>query len=245
MNEDTLVAICCYSGDQARVETALDLYLHHDCPVLTLSPADAPANILHPRVTNRSAGRNCYDGQACLDRYDAYLRIMLSFPQKYFLFNDSDSFCLTPELPRRFYDEPDVFWSFIHPECRPHTSPYPKVAFQPPIFLSRTSIEKLLSVDRAGVPCHPITPYPDWFWVALSCECGLGYRHNPDAVSFPGWNGGGANTNVGGFVSDENYRGGDRMVAEVLAGKTFLHAVRHPDVVRRVVEARREYLRRS
>lgn len=241
MNTDTLVAISCYSGDQGRVESALDLYLHHQCPVITLSPTDAPANIQHARVGNRQAGKNCYDGQQCLDRYDAYLRILLEYPQNYFLFNDSDSFCLSPELPRRLYQE-DVFWSFIHPEGRPHASPYPKVAFQPPLFLSRGAIERLLSVDRSKVPCHPVTPYPDWYWVALACECGLAYKTHPDGVSFPGWNGGGANSVVGGFHSDANYRGADQMVREVLSGKIFIHAVRHADVVQRLRVARQDYL---
>jgi hypothetical protein len=243
MNPDTLVAVSCYSGDQQRVANALDLYLHHECPVVTLSPDDAPAKILHPRVENWHGGKNSYDGQKCLDKYDEYLGLMLKSPYKHFLFHDSDSLCLTPELPRCFYEEPDVFWSFNHPEGRPHESPYPKIAFQPPMFFSRAVIERLWSVDRTKVPCHPITPYPDWFFVALACEAGVLYKQTPNSVSFPGWNGGGANANVAGFVSDASYRGGDRMFDEVLNGATFLHAVRHPDVLQRVRDARRAFLK--
>ncbi len=244
MNPDTLVAISCYSGDTFRIENALALGLltHHECPIVLLSPAALPG-VIQPYLC-RNVGPTGVWGQPSLDRWDLYFKELLKFPQNYFLICDSDSYCLSPELPRRFYKEPDVFWSFHHPDPRPHPSPYPKIAFQSPLFLSRSSIEKLLSVDRAKVPCHPITPFQDWYLVALTCECGnLEYRHNPDAVSFPGWNGGGANRVVDGFVSDENYRGADRMVDEVLSGKILVHSVRHREVLQRVVDARRAYVR--
>ena len=243
MNPDTLVAVSCYAGDTFRIENALEhgLITHHECPIVLLSPADAPG-VIQPFLS-RSCGVRGTQGQESLDRWDGYFRMLLEFPQEHFVILDSDSYCLTPEFPRRWYQEPDVFWSFHHPENRPHKSPYPKFAYQSPIFLNRRTLEKLLSVDRALVPCHPITPYQDWYLVALACEAGVTCKHNFDGVSFPGWNGGGENSNVGGFVSDKSYRGGDRMVDEVLDGKILVHSVRHKDMLQRVMDARRAYVR--
>lgn len=244
MNPDTLVAVSCYSGDISRVENALSvgLYLHHECPVVLLSPADAPVEIRHPQVVCQSAGVRGVEGQSSLDRWDLYFRKLLEFPQKNFLICDSDSFCLSPELPARFYKHPEVFWSYHHLDERLHASEYQKVAFQSPMFFNRETLEKMMEVDRAKVPCHPITPYQDWYLVALACEAGITCRHNQDAVSYMGWNGGGENSVVGGIHTGPEWRGADQMVFDVLHGKILIHSVRHLDVLKRVVEARQGYV---
>ena len=243
MNPDTLVAISCYSGDTFRIENALSVGLltHHECPIVLLSPADAPGVI--PPFLSRSCGVRGTQGQESLDRWDGYFRMLLEFPQNNFLIIDSDSYCLTPELPKRFYDQPGVFWSYHCPEGRPHASPYPKVAFQSPMFLNREIIEKLLSVDRSKVRAHPITPFQDWYLVALACESGVEYKHNPDAISYMGWNGG-PEFPTDNFDLDASYLGGDRMVADVLSGKILIHSVRHKYWLERMIEAHQEYLQR-
>lgn len=243
MNPDTLVAVSCYSGDTFRITNALEhgLLTQHECPIVLLSPADAPG-IVQPFLS-RSCGVRGTQGQDSLDRWDGYFRMLLEFPQNHFVIFDSDSYCLTPEFPKRWYDDPNIFWSFHHPEGRPHASPYPKVAFQSPLFINRANLERMLAVDRRKVRAHPITPFQDWYLVALACEAGITCQHNFDGVSFPGWNGGGENSNVGGFVSDSSYRGGDRMVEEVWDGKILLHSVRHKDMLQRVIDARRARLR--
>jgi hypothetical protein len=241
MNPDTLVAVSCYAGDKFRVEQGLELYLSHECPIVLLSPADAPVSLDHPGISSRSSGVAGVEGQAHLDRWDDYFRILLTFPQKHFLICDSDAFCLSPQLPGRFYAEPEVFWSYHHPEGRPHTSPYPKVAYQSPMFISRANIEKLLSVDRRKVPAHPITPFQDWYLVALACESGVRCEHNFDGVSYMGWNGAVGQVE-GMFRMGPEWRGEEMMVADVRQGVIFVHSVRHAPVIRRLVETRKEYL---
>jgi hypothetical protein len=243
MNPDTLVAVSCYAGDKNRVLQGLDVWLAHECPVVLLSPADAPVWVDHPRVVRRSAGHRGVQGQAHLDRWDEYFRMLLEFPQNNFLICDSDSFCLSPKLPDRFYQGPDTFWSFHHPEGRPHTSPYPKVAYQSPMFISRANLEKLMSVDRAKVPAHPITPFQDWYLVALACESGVLCKHNEDGASYMGWNGA-VGQIEGEFRMGPEWRGEDRMVSDVLAGTIFVHSVRHAMVLARLLQARRDYVAR-
>jgi hypothetical protein len=173
MNEDTLVAVCCYGGDVHQVKHALPQYLHHECPVIVFSPKDSPGIV--KGVKNHLVGRAAYIGQESLDRQRRHLEIMLTFKQNYFLLHDSDSFCVSALIPRALYGLPNVIWSNEVTEPRPHASPYPKLAFQPPYFLHRSGIEKILTVAER-ITAHPITPYIDWAMNAWSSEAGLSHR---------------------------------------------------------------------
>lgn len=241
MNPDTLVAVSCYAGDKHRVEHGLSTWLSHERPVVLLSPADATVSVDHPRVTSRSWGKRGVEGQDHLDRWDAYFRMLLEFPQNKFLICDSDSFCLSPKLPDRFYEQPDAFWSYHHPEGRPHASPYPKVAYQSPMFISRSNLEKLMQVDRAKVPAHPITPFQDWYLVALACESGVLCKHNFDGASYMGWNGAVGQVE-GAFQMGPEWRGEDRMIADVFRGIVLVHSVRHAPVLQHLLWARQQYV---
>ena len=42
MNDNTLVAVSAYAGDLNQVQNNMPLYRHHQCPVVILSPSDAP-----------------------------------------------------------------------------------------------------------------------------------------------------------------------------------------------------------
>lgn len=176
MNEDTLVAICAYTGDQHQVINALGQYIHHQCPVVVFSPTNAPAHVVYPGIERRFIGEACYIGGSSLDRQRQHLETLLTYPHKFFLLHDSDSFCLSPKLPDVLYKcSQKTIWSNEVTEPRPHQSPYPKLAFQPPYFLSRNVIEQMLRVaGRVGT--HPITPYIDWWMLAVSHEAGLHHR---------------------------------------------------------------------
>lgn len=244
MNNDTLVAVSCYAGDKYRVENGLELYLHHQRPVVLLSPADAPVALDHPFIASRSAGIRGVEGPDHLARWDEYFRMLLAFPYNFFFICDSDAFCLSPKLPDRFYENPDVFWSYHHPDHRPRPEsyPYPRLAYQSPMFLSRASLEKMMRVDRAKVPCNSLTPYQDWYLVALAHEAGIKCAHNFDGVSYMGWNGDDKHTVVDTFAMGPEWRGEDMMVADVMKGVIFIHSVRHPRVIQRLVQARQDYL---
>lgn len=154
MNEDTRVAVCCYAGDGGQVIGNLDLYTHHECPVVILSPEDSKVEIDHPRVDNRFGGKRAYIGQLSFDRQRRHLEILLDFPEKYFFINDADSACLSPKLPDYLYAEPDLVWSMVATDEDPTTvlAGFPHVAFQPPYFLSRKTIEAMLAVPNDILP---------------------------------------------------------------------------------------------
>jgi hypothetical protein len=176
MNENTLVAVFCYQGDAALVERALPVHLAHECPIVVLSPADSPVRISRPGVQSVSVGKRAYIGADSWTRQHEHLKILLSCPQKYFLLNDADSFCVSAKIPDRLYAEAeDTLWSNEVVEPRPHASPYPKIAAQPPYFLTRESIHKMLQAS-VRVPVHPITPYIDFAMLAWACEAGLKHR---------------------------------------------------------------------
>jgi hypothetical protein len=258
MNPQTLVVVHAYEGDAHQVEHALKrgLYLNHGCPVLILSPEDAPVNIEMKGVECRQAGRAQYWGQASLDRQRAHLEILRDDYKdfEWFLLNDSDSFCLEPVLPAFLYDDPNVIWSNIVEEGRDHTSPYPKIAFHPPYFLGRQALERLLTAaDKPEVTAHEITPFIDWYMVALACESGTPYKSFEGlGTSFPAWkhNPIPETKQLGQRPDHKNDPGGKRdggwkMARRVQLGAIFIHSVKHPEVVDRLITVHSRRSRRS
>jgi|ERR1035437_4262204 hypothetical protein len=152
MNEDTRIAVCCYAGDQQQVEQMLDLYLHHQRPVVIFSPEDSKAIIQHPGVENRHFGKNQMLGPDSQATFLGYLKILLTYPEKYFLVNEPDSFCLDPKIPDYLYAEPDTVWT---------TGGGQPMSIEPPWFLSRKTIEAFIAVADSVVYS------PDLPWVAL------------------------------------------------------------------------------
>lgn len=175
MNEiNTIVAVCCYAGDRDLVERAMPVHLAHGCSVVILSPKDSAVEF--PGILCHKVGRRAYIGPDSLHRQLQYFKVLLEYPHEYFLLNDADSFCVSAKIPDRLYAECDgVVWSNEVGEPRPHVSPYPKIAMQPPYFLHRSSMEKMLKVGHS-LNVHPITPYVDWFMLAMACEAGLKHR---------------------------------------------------------------------
>src|SRR5437899_2767616 len=104
-------------------------HLSHECPVIVMSPDNSRIDRLAsaPTVITRYAGQRAYIGQESLDRQIEHMRIALAHPYDFFLMNDSDSFCLSPEIPSYVYSDDYIFANAVG-EPRPHASPYPKVA---------------------------------------------------------------------------------------------------------------------
>jgi len=191
LNPNTLVAICGYAGDAQQIKNFLPYYLHHQTPVLILSPSDSPITArevpARPQIRYQSGGKRAYVGQESLDRQIEHLKILLTRPEEYFLVHDSDSICLSPELPKYLYAEPQVLWSNVvsdemHPRAEDY--PFPRLAFQPPYFFTRGVIEKLLAVADK-VPANPRSPFLDWAMMAWSVSAGIPYKTFPDGISCP------------------------------------------------------------
>lgn len=247
MNENTLIAICCYAGDAHQMN--IPLYTHHECPVVVLSPVDSQAIVDHPGVECRFGGKRAYIGQDSLDRQVEHLKILLTYPHEFFMIHDSDSVCLDAELPKYLYDEPDLVWSnqvFDNiPEHQPHIPDgWPKVAFQPPYFLSRKTIEKMLAVaDDPRCKASPCMPFIDFFMVQLTMVAGLEWRRFPDCMSF-------------GICADPQrrtplepravtmYTRNTHMALNAVRneGVRIVHSVKDPSIAEDLYVARRQYL---
>lgn len=148
-NPDTLVAVSAYAGDKGQVENNLPLYLHHECPVLILSPADAPITQVSDRKVHcQWFGQKGWIGKHTLERQVLFLEALLKFPHKYFLFHDADSICLSPRITPYLYEGNDVLWSNEVPDTNPGPSLLPKIALQPPYFFHRDVAAQLVAAHR-------------------------------------------------------------------------------------------------
>lgn len=174
MNGGTLIAACGYAGDVHQIEMFRPCYEHHEAPFIVLSPSDSRIEKLGPHIC-RHAGARAYIGQASLDRQKNYLQILAEYPYDWFLMNDSDSFCLSPKIPKYLYADPDSIYSNEVGEPRPHLSPYPKVAMQPPYWFSRKVLEKFLAVAE-GIQAHPVTPYVDFYMLELAHKAEVAHK---------------------------------------------------------------------
>lgn len=232
MNEDTRIAACCYAGDQHQVIKFLGQYLHHGCPFVVLSPEDSKAEIRYPGVENRFGGFREYIGPRSLARQRRHLELLLEFPEKYFLINDADSVCLSPKLPDYLYEEPDHVWSNLVQDGIPEHQPaypegFPHIAFQPPYFLSRKTIEGLLKV-AGEITANPTMPFIDHYMVQLTLKAGWSYRSFRDGISCPISSHPQSADLTYGSVRDN--------------GTIFLHSIKRREDLDRMIEARQQYL---
>lgn len=185
MNENTLVAVCGYKGDEFRIRNFLRFYEHHKCPVIILSPEDSKIEKMGHHIC-RHAGKRAYIGQDSLDRQIEYFKILREYDFEYFLINDSDSFVVSSEIPKAWYEpaREGFVWVNRVEDPRTHPSPYPKFAFQPPYFIHTEVMEDLICVS-SRCPAHPITPYVDHFMVQLIYEAGMGHKPFTEAEHVP------------------------------------------------------------
>lgn len=188
----TLVVIHTWSGDRERVESMLEMWTHHDLPVLVLSPVDAPLIINHPQVTNMQAGLNSYNES--MDRYVAQFRALVNYDADYYLLCESDAMCLRQELPEYLY-EPDVLWGN-------HVDPFNHILYfgdpnpartyathdcciQSPWFFSRHGLQRMVDVaDEAVAQLPPYAPFIDWWFHMAPHAAGLEHRdYGDDGIS--------------------------------------------------------------
>lgn len=240
LNADTLVAISAYAGDRHQVENNMPYYLHHQCQVVLFTPEDSPIdNGMHPGVICYKAGKKGWIGPQTLERQRIYLEALLKFPQKYFLFNDSDSVCLSAKLPDYLYATPDVIWSNEVLDTNPAPSRLPKLALQPPYFFSRTAVEEMLKASKnlptsyyAGVSGYNDLPVPTEcidHWM-LQVACGSGCVHH----SFF----------TGASFETDSPHGEDTMVDLVRNhGRVLVHSIKRKPVLDRLVQAHGQYVR--
>lgn len=223
INPDTLVVICGYAGDAHQIEHAMPWYCWHECPVVVMSPEDAPITTSSQSgIVFRQAGLKGWIGRHTLERQRHYFKAMLDFPFGHFLMHDADSICIIPKLPQYLYDSPDTFWSNEVVDTNPGPSYLPKLALQPPYFTSRKVIEKLVNAPEAdsyygdfGPMLEQKLPVPtnciDHFLLQITHGAGVPHLSFPDGCSF-----------------ETGSEQGMRTMGELVRnhGKIFLHSVK-------------------
>ncbi len=243
---DTAVIVCAYKGDEQQVRNNLPVYLHHKCPVIIMSPTDAPItdNFGKPeQITTHSCGLKGWIGPQTLERQLLMMRAMLSFPSfNFFLMHDADSVCLSPTIPQYLYDHPDMFWSNEVTDTNPGESLLPKIALQPPYFASRKVLQAM--VDHSDtLPTSYISgrtpegwplPHPtqciDHYLLQLSC--GSGFPH--------------FNFHTGASFETNSTHGLDTMAKLVLTyGRVLLHSVKKKEALERLIAERRNWCRNN
>ncbi len=166
----------------------MPVYEHHGYPIVIVSPDDSPIVKMGGHICI-TAGKRAYIGQLSWDRQYLQLKALLQFPQEWFLLNDSDSFVITPELPDYLFRDDNVVWSnevddFRKPGESWQGGPpwsldyhkgYPLIAMQPPYFLSRKALQKIVNTCE-GLEACPTTPFIDWWWVPASYKAGIKQR---------------------------------------------------------------------
>ncbi len=189
-----LVAISGYDGDRHQIESNWQCYEHHNSPVLVLSPKDGAIDRMNSAKCI-SIGAKGWIGAHTLYRQRRFLQMILNEPGEFVLFNDADSVCLSPQIPKYLYDSPGVFWSNEVRDTNPAASKLPKLAFQPPYFFSKSVLHSL--VRSSATPAHSFTqPSPEGWPMPLPTECidhwmlqvvyaaNLPHRTFPDGASF-------------------------------------------------------------
>lgn len=163
------------------------------------------------------------------------MKLLLTYPENFFFMNDADSFCLSPELPAYLYAAPDVVWSTYVRDTLPLNQPgyigypadFPHAALQPPYFMSRRSIEKMLAVADQIVP-NEIMPWIDHFMLQMAYAAKLEYRRFENSIAAD---------------LDRYPRNLPSAVATARNGAVFVHSSKSPKTWRPLMAARLEYLR--
>lgn len=220
--QKTLISVHGYSGDAWQIKNNLPLYEHHKQSVVIFSPTDSKIERMGPHIC-RFGGIRQYIGAESLQRQQIQMRMLLEYPFDWFLMNDSDSFCLSPEIPSYLYAQRGILWSNEVSDAmhtRPAGYPWPQLAFQPPYFLSREALERLVT---AKVDADPKTPFIDWVMMAWAIATKCPHQNFHDGLSCP--------------TSDRHCAG--VMADHVLnKGKVMLHSVKTLGVMKHLVACR-------
>jgi hypothetical protein len=149
-----------------------------------MSPDDSPITGIGPHWC-LTAGKRAYTGPLSLVRQRLQLQRLLELPFSHYLLHDSDSICLSSTLPDYIFHQ-DAMWSNIVNDqihIRPADWSYPRLAFQPPYFMSRDLLEKfLVQADKSQTEGLQ-TPYIDFWMMAVTHEANLPYLGFLDGAS--------------------------------------------------------------
>jgi len=238
MNPKILVAISGYDGDRHQIINNWPCYEHHKTSILVLSPADAPVQKIH-NAKMIQTGEKGWIGPQTLERHKKFLRVLLNQSADFYLFHDADSVCLSPELPKYLFDNPDTHWSNEVLDTNPGPSRLPKIAMQPPYMFSRGVLKSLVRISSTPaqsyvhVTAQGTMPLPtvciDHLQLQLVYAANVPHRTFPDGASW----------------ETTSELGLNQMSEQVRAhGKVFIHQIKSKPVLDRLMADRSIFLRR-
>ena len=229
LNPHTLVSCHGYFGDSLQIRNMLRYQEHHQAPLIVVSPVDSKIEKMGPHIC-RFAGKRQYIGQLSLDRQFAQLRVLLEYPFEFFLANDSDSLCISPKIPQYLYDDSHNLWSNEVSDLMHQRKPgykWPRFAFQPPYFFSRSILERMIETEGT-FETDMQTPFIDWLMMAICAAGDIPHKNYRDGVSCP--------------TSDNHSR--RHMVNNIVQrGAVMLHSVKTPLALQEMVSARHQFNR--
>ncbi len=242
MNKDhkILQSVHGYAGDRQQIIDLMPVYEHHKIPIVIMGCEDSPIERMGVHIC-RNVGARSYIGQLSWDRQYQQLKTLLEYPFDWILMNDSDSFCLTPELPEYLFERQDVVYANVVDDFRvpgetwtdgrqdPVTWPkdyhqgFPLIAMQPPYFMSRYALELLVKHGEGAQAC-PITPFIDWWFPHVCTLAGLRYERFHNCASCE-------TSTANGLAVMSNC---------VNEGATFIHSVKDARVRKIMVDLHRK-----
>jgi hypothetical protein len=233
MNPNTRISVHCYAGDGRQVHEMLAHHLSHECPITILSPDDSRVEITQHGVDSRFGGLQQSLGELSIQRQREHMKILLTYPENFFLMHDADSICLSPKLPAYLYEEPDTLWSNVvwnenqSERDASDREKLPHLAFQPPYFASRRTLEALLATS---FPYHDqFDGFIDHFMMYAAVEAGIMWKGFPGGVS--------------AAISVNNTNELQRAhVAVRHRGSVFVHGVKTPRFWQPLVEAHKAWV---
>lgn len=228
MKKNVLVSVHGYAGDAHQIRMLLPVFEHHGYPVYIVSPIDSPIEGMGPHLC-LFAGERAYIGQKSWTRQHLQMKRLLEFDFDWFFMNDSDSFCFTPPLPDYLFEDENIIWGNKVDDFRKPGATWTDAngsitwpddyhagheicALQPPYFLSRKALQKMVEADDENVklPACPICPFIDWYMVVCADAAGVEHRRFQNCVS-----------------CETETEMGLRLVGDkVREGATFIHAVK-------------------
>jgi hypothetical protein len=250
MNPSTHVSVHCYEGDGHQVQDAMELYLHHQCPLTVISPVDSrvtikdidcqfaghrEGSVRRWRFFNETEDRTVTAGSIANQRQIEQMKLLLAYPENFFFMNDADSFCLSPQLPQYLYDRSDIIWcNYVEdplevnqPGYASYPPEFPHFAMQPPYFLSRRSMEQMIAVADQCPP-NDVMPWIDHFMLQLAFKAGLRVHRFTDSVA----------SDVDRYP--ENLPETLRLIRD--EGRIFVHSSKSPVTWHPMIEARHAFV---
>lgn len=217
-----------------QIKNFIKFYEHHKCPLVIFSPEDSPIKVVGPHICRwQGMGRRAYIGPVSLQRQVIQLRAALEYKDfDWFLMNDSDSFCLTPDIPAYLYERRDVMWgNLVSDEMHPRKPDYqfPRQALQPPYFCSRQVLQKFVDFAPSLRP-DPTTPFIDWQMRQVPHIGGIPISNFRDGVSCPSSDGNSLAWMIQNIV--------DR-------GAVMIHSVKTPRAFQEIISARVNWRRKN